>query len=167
VELRGARSEYLVSPSDPYRFFFFSVMYCDHWESRETDAQQKNAIYLRSVSTLLWKGSDTWDFMISALISKLIFAHVAFSLRENLFNLQANTDFTCLISDFTRQGVQDFKKSRTLVSCPDRFLLCWGRERKGVVDLRMRFCLTASSKNPGTILIYHVYLYCSVVYVVN
>jgi len=44
---------------------------------------------------------------------QLISAHVAFSLRGNLFNLQENTDLTGLISDFTRQGVRDFKKCRT------------------------------------------------------
>ena len=35
---------------------------------------------------------------------QLISAHEAFSLRENLFNLQANTDLTGLISE----GVRDF-----------------------------------------------------------
>ena len=47
--LREAWSEYLVSPSDPHRF---SVMYCDHWESREipNKRMQLSAIlYLRSV----------------------------------------------------------------------------------------------------------------------
>jgi len=39
------------------------------------------------------------------------------------------------------------------------FLLCWGRERKGLVDLRMWFCVTANTQNLGVILIYRVYLY--------
>ena len=42
---------------------------------------------------------------------QLISAHVA-SLLENL-NLQANTNLIGLISDFTRQGVRDFKKRWT------------------------------------------------------
>ena len=37
------------------------------------------------------------------------------------------------------------------------FLLCWGRERKGLVDLHMWFCVTANAQNLGVILIYRVY----------
>jgi len=37
--------------------------------------------------------------------------------------------------------------------------LCWGRERKGLVDLHMWFCVTANAQNLGVILIYHVYLH--------
>ena len=40
-----------------------------------------------------------------------------------------------------------------VVSFPDRFLLYWGRERTGLVDLCMWFCVTASSCNLGVILI--------------
>jgi len=39
------------------------------------------------------------------------------------------------------------------------FLLCWGRERKGLADLRMWFCVTANAQNLGVILICRVYLH--------
>ena len=42
--------------------------------------------------------------------------------------------------------------SMGVVSCPDRFLLCWGRERKG---LCMWFCVTANAQNLGVIFNFH------------
>jgi len=52
---------------------------------------------------------------------------------------------------------------RGLISLVPRPLsfLCWGRERKGLVDLRVWFCVTANAQNLGVILIYRVHGYCT------
>ena len=65
--------------------------------------------FLKSCTRFLDFGPDFWfpDWF------QLIFAQVVFSLWKSLFNLQANTYLTGLISDFTRQGIWDFKKCWT------------------------------------------------------
>ena len=77
---------------------------------------------------------STFEVKLTSACSSLLYGFLAF--------------ISCIQAVFTQSRAQTAF-----------FLLCWGRERKGLVDLRMWFCVTANAQNLGVI--YRVHVYCT------